>query len=98
YVDETNKSIEIDQPSRVFLRETMWLASSHYEMDFSLDTDISERVIFPIADTEKKGIEDARFVKFSQDDGSSVYYATYTAYDGISILPKLLMTDDFQHF
>ena len=98
YVDETNKSIEIDQSSRVFLRETMWLASSHYEMDFSLDTDISERVIFPIADTEKRGIEDARFVKFSEDDGSSVYYATYTAYDGISILPKLLMTHDFQHF
>ncbi|MCF0040071.1 glycoside hydrolase family 130 protein [Dyadobacter fanqingshengii] len=98
YVDETNKSIEVDEPSRVFLRETMWLALSHYEMDFSLDTDISERVIFPIADTEKRGIEDARFVKFHQKDSEPVYYATYTAYDGISILPKLLMTRDFQHF
>ena len=98
YVDETNKAIDMDEPSHIFLRETMWLASSHYEMDFSLDTDISERVIFPIADTEKKGIEDARFVKFSQDDKEPVYYATYTAYDGISILPKLLMTKDFYHF
>jgi predicted GH43/DUF377 family glycosyl hydrolase len=76
----------------------MWLASSHYEMDFSVDTAISERVIFPIADTEMKGIEDARFVKFTGDDGEVTYYATYTAYDGITILPKLLLTKDFYHF
>jgi len=98
YVDETRKLIETDQPGQIFLKEIMWLASSHYEMDFSLDTDISERVIFPIADTEKKGIEDARFVKFSEDGKESVYYATYTAYDGTSILPKILKTKDFYHF
>ncbi|MEO6286553.1 MAG: glycoside hydrolase family 130 protein [Dyadobacter sp.] len=98
YVEETKKQIELDPLSVVFLRETMWLASSHYEMDFSLDTDISERVIFPIADTEKKGIEDARFVKFTNEDNDQTYYATYTAYDGSSILPKLLVTSDFYHF
>lgn len=98
YVDETNKVIEMDEPSRIFLMEMMWLASSHYEMDFSLDTDLSERVIFPIADTEKRGIEDARFVKFIQGDNEPIYYATYTAYDGTSILPKILTTKDFYHF
>ena len=98
YVDETNKLIDRDEPSRIFLKEMMWLASSHYEMDFSLDTDISERVIFPIADTEKRGIEDARFVKFMHGENEPVYYATYTAYDGTSILPKLLTTKDFYHF
>lgn len=98
YVDETRKLTEKDPLSAVFLRETMWLASSHYEMDFSLDTDISERVIFPIADTEKKGIEDARFVRFSNGENDQTYYATYTAYDGMSILPKLLLTKDFYHF
>jgi predicted GH43/DUF377 family glycosyl hydrolase len=82
----------------VLLNEIMWLASSHYEIDFSVDTSISERVIFPIADTEMKGIEDARFVKFTDDNGEVTYYATYTAYDGITILPKLLMTQDFYHF
>lgn len=82
----------------VFLNEIMWLASSHYEMDFSVDTSISERVIFPIADTEMKGIEDARFVRFCDENGEVTYYSTYTAYDGISILPKLLLTQDFYHF
>lgn len=98
YVDETRLMPGMQGNSELFLREMMWLASSHYEMDFSLDTDISERVIFPIADTEKRGIEDARFVCFTGDDQQQIYYATYTAYDGTAILPKLLMTRDFYHF
>lgn len=98
YVEETKSEATLDQEGQVLLQEVMWLASSHYEMTFSLDTSISERVIFPIADTEKRGIEDARFVKFQEDDGSIIYYATYTAYDGVTILPKLLITDDFYHF
>lgn len=98
YIDETRKLPEMNDSGELFLREMMWLASSHYEMDFSLDTDISERVIFPIADTEKKGIEDARFVRFVDENNEHTYYATYTAYDGTSILPKLLMTKNFYHF
>jgi predicted GH43/DUF377 family glycosyl hydrolase len=97
YVAEARANIT-NTVDLVLLNEVMWLASSHYEMDFSVDTSISERVIFPIADTEMKGIEDARFVKFTDDDGEVTYYATYTAYDGIAILPKLLMTQDFYHF
>ena len=80
------------------INKMMWLALSHYEIDFSLDSAISERVIFPISDTEKNGIEDARFVQFVDDDGEVTYYATYTAYDGENILPKLLETKDFYHF
>jgi predicted GH43/DUF377 family glycosyl hydrolase len=76
----------------------LWLADSYYEIVFSLDTDISDRVIFPISEYERKGIEDARFVKFQNEDGSSMYYATYTAYDGSLIMPKLLQTSDFYNF
>src|SRR6266852_2151325 len=42
--------------------------------------------------------EDARFVLFQNDDGTRVYYATYTAYDGKLILPQFLETSDFLHF
>ncbi|HUC80883.1 MAG TPA: glycoside hydrolase family 130 protein [Flavisolibacter sp.] len=98
YVEETRATALIDMQSSVLLDEMMWLASSHYEMDYSVDTDISERVIFPIADTEIKGIEDARFVRFTSEEGEVIYYATYTAYNGIAILPKLLVTKDFYHF
>ncbi len=75
-----------------------WLAKSHYEITFAHDTDISQRVIFPISYTEKKGVEDARFVRFVDDDGKITYYAVYTAYNGFSILPRLLETEDFYHF
>jgi predicted GH43/DUF377 family glycosyl hydrolase len=78
--------------------KVLWLADSYYEIVFSLDTDISDRVIFPISEYERKGIEDARFVQFRNDDDTSVYYATYTAYDGSLIMPKLLQTTDFYSF
>ncbi len=95
---EVQVKLEPRQENLAFLQEVWWLASSHYEMTFSADTSVCERVIFPIADTEKNGIEDARFVRFVGEKGAVTYYATYTAYDGMAILPKLLMTKDFRHF
>jgi len=78
--------------------QMLWLASSHYEIDFSIDSAISERVIFPISSAEQKGIEDARFVRFTDDNGAVTYYATYSANDGLTVMPKLISTVDFYHF
>jgi predicted GH43/DUF377 family glycosyl hydrolase len=97
-VEETRKTHTLSEKKELIMNQMMWLALSHYEIDFSLDSAISERVIFPISDTEKNGIEDARFVKFTDDEDEVIYYATYTAYDGMAILPKLLATKDFNHF
>lgn len=74
------------------------LAQSNYEIQYSAEQNLSERVIFPVSPTETNGIEDARFVEFHEDDGSRCYYATYTAYDGKVIFPQLLETTDFLHF
>ncbi len=97
-IAETRKAHDLSIKKNMLLDQMMWLASSHYEIDFSLDSAISERVIFPIAESEKKGIEDARFVRFIDDNGKATYYATYTAYDGNAIMPKLIETKDFYHF
>jgi predicted GH43/DUF377 family glycosyl hydrolase len=97
-VEEIRNIHQLSAEKDLIINQMMWLAKSHYELEFSLDSAISERVIFPISETEKKGIEDARFVKFTDDNGEVTYYATYTAYDGITILPKLLETKDFYHF
>ncbi len=75
-----------------------WLADSNYELRFSPKLGISERIIFPVSANESNGIEDARFVRFTEDDGSVLYYATYTAYNGRAILPQLIETVDFLHF
>ena len=92
------KDTDITEDHIKLINHMMWLASSHYEIHFSIDSAISERVIFPISATEQRGIEDARFVKFTDDDGEVTYFATYTAYDGIAILPKLISTKDFYDF
>ena len=78
--------------------EILSMVNTNYELQFSPDTLLSERVIFPVISAEKNGIEDARFVKFTEDDGSFCYKATYTAYDGITILPQLITTKDFCYF
>ena len=87
---------------RLVCQETLeamrWLARSNYEMEFRADRRISERVIFPVSETERAGIEDARFVRFAHDDRSHTYYATYTAYNGFQILPMLIETKDFVEF
>jgi predicted GH43/DUF377 family glycosyl hydrolase len=76
----------------------LWLAHSNYELDFSPDAVLSERVIFPVSESESRGIEDARFVRFTNTDGRVSYYATYTAYNGMRVLPQLIETSDFRHF
>ena len=75
-----------------------WLAHSNYEITFDPNQRVSERVIFPVSENEAKGIEDARFVQFIDDDGTATYYATYTAYNGVTILPQLIKTKDFITF
>ena len=64
---------------------------------FAGDTELSERVIFPITDAQSNGVEDARFVEFDAN-GRSTYYATYTAYSGRAIRSELLATADFKTF
>jgi predicted GH43/DUF377 family glycosyl hydrolase len=74
------------------------LAKSNYEVVYSPEQPLTERVIFPNAPNESNGIEDARFVRFVEEDGVATYVATYTAYDGRITIPQLLETKDFLRF
>lgn len=91
-----------DHPSSTLFDETAdnlrWLAHSNYHLEFSTDVELSERVIFPVSANESRGIEDARFVRFTHPDGRVVYYATYSAYNGFRVLPQLIETTDFRYF
>ena len=93
---------ERENPPSLILRESVevidWVAQSNYSERFKPESNISERVIFPVARHESNGIEDARFVRFTDRNGESCYYATYTASDGHTILPMLLRTEDFISF
>ena len=80
------------------VEQVVTLAKSNYEITYLPEHELSERLIFPFGPTETNGIEDARFVQFQEEDGSSQYYATYSAYDGKMVLPQLLETQDFLRF
>ncbi len=75
-----------------------WLARSNYQMQFPPSVELSQRIFFPTSPNESNGIEDARFVRFVDDDDTSNYYATYTAFNGRAILPQLIETSDFLNF
>ena len=74
------------------------IAARSYGVDFDGDHPVAERVLWPATDAEAAGMEDARFVRFTDDDGSVTFYATYTAYSGTVIGQQLLATTDFRSF
>ena len=75
----------------------IWLADSTYELTFNQESSLSGRVIFPSAKTKLRGLEDARFVLFNENQEAK-YYATVTAFNGQIILPQLIETRDFIHY
>ncbi|MEB2775423.1 glycoside hydrolase family 130 protein [Algoriphagus sp. D3-2-R+10] len=89
---------ELTATERIAYEDVTWLVDSFYDIHFHKDSDLTERVIFPISASESNGIEDARFVKFVDDIEGTKVYATYTAYNGHTILPKLICTEDFYTF
>lgn len=72
-----------------------YLARTSYAVEFPISSSISERVLWPQMPAERHGMEDARFVRFIEDDGEVTYYATYTAFDGLNVSQQLLETKDF---
>jgi predicted GH43/DUF377 family glycosyl hydrolase len=75
-----------------------WIAASNYAVAFPFESSLCDRVLVPTAPTERHGMEDARFVRFVDDDGTCTYFATYTAYDGADVGSHLLSTTDFCTF
>jgi predicted GH43/DUF377 family glycosyl hydrolase len=92
----------LDDLPRAVSYETLklihWLAASNYVVEFDAETALEERILWPEGPFESRGMEDARFVHFAEDDGTTTYYATYTAFDGSNILPQLIETNDFRKF
>ncbi|HWR34253.1 MAG TPA: glycoside hydrolase family 130 protein, partial [Clostridia bacterium] len=74
------------------------LARSNFEVQFQPEQQMSERIIFPATPSQRNGIEDARFACFQNEDGTHIYYATFTAFDGKIVVPELVETSDFLLF
>ena len=93
-----NSYKELTADSKDIFDKISSYVDSNYQVEFNESTTISERIIFPNSLNESNGMEDARFVKFTEEDGTSSYYATYTAYNGRSFGTQLIETKDFLKF
>ncbi len=101
-LDERLERLRQNRRTRVHAPETIavitTVASRSHGIEFPYETALSERILWPATEAEAAGVEDARFVRFVEDDGSATYYATYTAYSGSHISQQLLTTSDFRCF
>ena len=90
---QLSEGISVDDQQEA---QGIWmLARSNYEVQFEAEQLLCERILFPATPAQRNGMEDARFVRFLNEDGSHVYYATFTAFDGRVIIPELVETSDF---
>jgi predicted GH43/DUF377 family glycosyl hydrolase len=101
-LDEQLDKLQTHRRTRGHAAETISLirtiAERTYGIEFADDSLLSERVLYPAMSAEAAGMEDARFVRFVDDDGSVTFYASYTAYSGSHISQQLLETEDFRLF
>ncbi|MBN1561115.1 glycoside hydrolase family 130 protein, partial [candidate division KSB1 bacterium] len=99
YVDK-KLQIQMDRPGRFIDRPIsfIWDDNEEYTIEFDEKSELDERILFPASLAEKNGMEDARFLLFTDENGSQKYYATYTAFDGISIRSQVIETPDFTKF
>jgi predicted GH43/DUF377 family glycosyl hydrolase len=101
-LDVAVRRLEQTDLNRALAFETVKLVrlvtESNYEISFPAGTDLNACVLVPAGPRETHGMEDARFVRFVYDTGAATYFATYTAFDGFSILPQLIETEDFTTF
>src|SRR6478672_849987 len=92
-LDEQLDNLQTHLSTRGHAPETMSLirtiAERTYGVEFADDSPLSERVLYPAMSAEGAGMEDARFVRFVDDDGSVTFYASYTAYSGSHISQQL---------
>jgi predicted GH43/DUF377 family glycosyl hydrolase len=101
-LDEQLDKLQTHRRTRGHAADTISLirtiAERTYGVEFGDDIPLSERVLWPAMSAEDAGMEDARFVRFVDDDGSVTFYASYTAYSGSHISQQLLETQDFRAF
>ena len=97
-INEVPTQLGQRRDTRSDLDDIRTMAWSAYRATFEPSSELGQRVLLPAASDETQGMEDARFVRFTHDDGRVEYRATYTAYNGHAIAPRLIVSDDLREF
>jgi predicted GH43/DUF377 family glycosyl hydrolase len=96
-IDELSRQRATRGDFTALVDRVRWAAASSYQVEFDAEHALSERVLLPRGPAESHGMEDARFVRFTDGD-ESAFCATYTAFDGSGVASHLLETADFRTF
>ena len=95
--DILDKAVEENPKLDKLARLARSITPPDYEIAFSIDSDISERVLLP--GPEQHGIENINFVEFKDiDHEEPVYYGIYTTQTDHGLVYKQITTIDFYHF
>ncbi len=101
-IEEAIRQVPAELAQRHEIRDDLdvirTMAWSAYRAEFDVASELTQRVLLPWAAEETHGMEDARFTRFTTDDGTVEYRATYTAYDGHSVAPRLIVSPDLRVF
>jgi predicted GH43/DUF377 family glycosyl hydrolase len=98
-VDAVLQRLQRDGAAPDLLHHVRLAVDSRYVARFRADSAVAERVLFPVSNAERGGVEDVRLVPFAEDgSGSTEYRGTYTAYDGAAVTSHQLWTADFRTF
>ncbi len=95
-----NGRIELHERPRKITTPQVTISQDNYfdyTALFDSNVSINSRILFPTTMDESNGMEDARFVLFTEGSEKR-YIGTYTAYDGKKIQPKCIETLDFNSF
>jgi predicted GH43/DUF377 family glycosyl hydrolase len=97
-LDEVHPDLLLHPEAHLRVAELRRWARAAYTVTFDPGSMLHQRVLLPAAEDESQGVEDARFVRFTHDDGRVDYRATYTAYDGARIGNRLVTSPDLRTF
>ena len=95
---ELHPQLLVQENTHRTISRVRWFLACKYQLEFGAEADVSEHVLWPRSPTERCGIEDARFVRCTEPDGSVVYRGTYTAYSGTESATQFVETTDFRTF
>jgi predicted GH43/DUF377 family glycosyl hydrolase len=75
-----------------------WHEDDPVQLDCGGSRDPSETVLFPVVESQSRGIEDVRLVPLTTLDGAQTFAGTYTALGGKGVRQEMFLTDDFSGF
>lgn len=96
--DELKALGQIHPVPKGFIGDVKRIMEAHFTLNFSIDTGLAEKVIYPFSELEKKGYKNPVMVKLCCPEEKPVFITTCIAESGSEKNFKLIQTSDFYQY